>query len=252
MGLSPQVKRVIQSMLGKFGLRVVRIHDGPRPSEGLDPFFSLLERLGFSPKHILDVGANRGNWTRTAMRHFPEARYTLVEPQDHLKSHIQDLVEHGCKIQWINAGAGDRSGSMPMNVSHRDDSSTFVLADRYGHATGSRQTTVPVKTLNEIVSLIGTRPPEMVKIDAEGFDLKVLAGASELLGKTDIFLVEAVVCGNYENSAAEVITFMANAGYQLMDITDLNRSPKHSVLWLCELAFLRNASPLLNAVTSYE
>ena len=245
MGLPAQVKQLIQSILGKFGFRLVRI-------EGLDPFFSLLQRLGFAPKHILDVGANRGNWTRTAIKHFPDARYTLVEPQDHLKSHIQDLLDRGCKIQWINAGAGDMSGTMPMRISQRDDSSTFVLTDRHGQTTGSQQTTVPVKTLNEIVSTSSAPPPEMVKIDAEGFDLKVLAGASDLLGKTDIFLVEAVVCGNYENSAAEVIQFMANAGYRLIDITDLNRSPKHGVLWLCELAFLRDASPLLNAITSYE
>lgn len=246
------MKRFIQSILAKFGLRVVRIHDGPRPSEGLDPFFSLLGRLGFSPKHILDVGANRGDWTRTAMRHFPDAQYTLVEPQDHLKRRIQDLLGRGCRIQWINAGASDTSGTMPMSFSHRDDSSTFVLTDRHGRTTGSRQTTVPVKTLNEIVSSSGAGMPEMVKIDAEGFDLRVLAGASELLGKTDIFLVEAVVCGNYENSAAEVVQFMANSGYRLMDITDLNRSPKHGVLWLCELAFLRNGSGLLKEVKSYE
>jgi hypothetical protein len=92
----------------------------------------------------------------------------------------------------------------------------------------------------------------MVKIDAEGFDLRVLAGASSLLGKTGIFLVEAVVCGNYENSVAEIVNFMANAGYRLMDITDLNRSPRHGVLWLCELAFLHNSSPLLDSVSSYE
>jgi FkbM family methyltransferase len=246
------VKQLIQSILGKFGLRVVRIQDGPQPSEGLDPFFSLLERLGFAPKHILDIGANRGNWTRTAIRHFPNARYTLVEPQEHLKTHIQDLLDRGYKIQWINAGASDRSGIMPMSLSHRDDSSTFVVTDRYGQATGSQQTAVSVRTLNEIVSACSAGMSEMVKIDAEGFDLKVLAGASALLGKTDIFLVEAVVCGNYENSAAEVIDFMANAGYRLIDITDLNRSPKHGVLWLCELAFLRNGCPLLNDIKSYE
>ena len=95
----------------------------------------------------------------------------------------------------------------------------------------------------------------MVKIDAEGLDLRVLAGASDLLGKTDVFLVEAVVCAcdrDYENTAAEVVKFMANAGYRLVDITDLNRSPKHNVLWLCELAFLRNASSLFETATSYE
>ncbi len=110
---------------------------------------------------------------------------------------------------------------------------------------------IAVKTLNEIVSSSNVDLPDMVKIDAEGFDLNVLRGASNLLGKTEIFLVEAVVCGNYENSVAEVVKFMADAGYCLMDITDLNRSPKHGVLWLCELAFLRVGSPLLNAVTSY-
>jgi FkbM family methyltransferase len=252
MGLSRPVKKFLQSVLAKLGFRLVRINEGPRPSEGLDPFFSLLQRLGFAPKHILDVGANRGNWTRTAIKHFPAARYTLVEPQDDLKAHIRDLLDRGCKIQWINAGAGDKSGTMPMSISSRDDSSTFVLTDRHGQTTGSQQTAVPVKTLNEIVSSSGAPPPEMVKIDAEGSDLQVLAGASGLLGKTDIFLVEAVVCGNYENSVAEVVKFMAAAGYRLIDITDLNRSPRHGVLWLTELAFLRNASPLLNAVTSYE
>jgi FkbM family methyltransferase len=246
------MKRLLQSLLGKFGFRLVRLNDGPRPSAGLDLFFSSLQRLGFAPRHILDVGANRGVWTREALKYFPDARYTLVEPQDQLKTHIQDLLDRGCKIQWINAGAAEKSGTMPMSISGRDDSTTFVLTDRYGHSTGSQLATIPVKTLNEIIAASSAGMPEMVKIDAEGFDLKVLAGASNLLGKTEIFLVEAVVCGNYENSAAAVIHFMTTAGYRLIDITDLNRSPKHGVLWLCELAFLRDTSSLLNAVTSYE
>jgi FkbM family methyltransferase len=245
------MKQLLQSILAKFGFRLVRIHDGPRASEGLHPFFSLLQRHGFNPKHILDVGANRGLWTREALQFFPDARYTLVEPQDHLKRHIQDLLDGGYKIQWINAGVADQSGSLPMSIAPQDGSSTLVLTDRHGRSTGAQLTTIPVKTLNEIASSSGAPLPEMVKIDAEGFDLKVLQGASDLLGKTDIFLVEAVVCGNYENSVAEVVQFMANAGYRLMDITDLNRSPKHGVLWLCELAFLRNGSPLLAAVKSY-
>jgi len=246
------VKRLIHWFFRVFGYRVVRINDGPKPSEGLDPFFALLQRLGFAPKHILDIGANRGLWTRTAIQHFPDARYTLVEPQDHLKSYIKDLLDRGYKIQWINAGAGDVSGSLPFTLAGRDDSSTFVLTEEQARQAGFPQTPVAIKTLNEIAAASGPPPPDMVKIDAEGFDLRVLAGASDLLGKTDIFLVEACVCSAYENSAAAVVEFMANAGYRLMDITDLNRSPRHGVLWLCELAFLRNGSHLLDAANSYE
>ncbi len=77
-------------------------------------------------------------------------------------------------------------------MSYRDDSSTFV--DRHDNPTAQR-ITVPIITLNQIVASSDAGLPEMVKIDAEGFDLKVLAGASDLLGKTDIFLVEAVVWG---------------------------------------------------------
>jgi hypothetical protein len=52
---------------------------------------------------------------------------------------------------------------------------------------------VPVTTLKQIVFSSSAPVPDMVKIDAQGFDLKVLAGASDLFGKTDIFLVEALV-----------------------------------------------------------
>jgi FkbM family methyltransferase len=246
------MKRLIHFVLSKLGYRIVRIEEGPRASEGLNPFFSLLKQLGFEPKYILDIGANRGMWTREALKFFPNARYTLVEPQDYLKTHIQDLVESGSKIQWINAGASDRSGTMAFTISHRDDSSTFALTEEQARDAGLRQRAIDVTTLNEIAASAGDLP-DMVKIDAEGLDLKVLAGASDLLGKTDVFLVEAVVCaGGYENTAAEVVKFMAKAGYRLVDVTDLNRSPKHGVLWVCELAFLRNGCPLFDAASSYE
>ena len=235
------------------GVRLVRTNVAAGPSHGLETsFFPLLQRFGFTPRHIVDVGANRGYWTRLALKYFPDAEYTLVEPQDHLKYYIQDLVARGFRITWISAGCGDRLGTLPLIVSPRDDSSTFVLTG--SQPTGSQRIDVPVTTLNQIISSSSAPLPDMVKIDAEGFDLKVLAGASDLFGKTDIFLVEAIVrtVGPHENSIAEVVKFMAKAGYSLMDITDLNRSPNHGVLWLCELAFLRDGSPLLDFATSYE
>jgi FkbM family methyltransferase len=248
------MKKLIHFGLRKFGYRIVRIEDGPRPSEGLDPFLKLLKRFGFSPKHILDVGANRGLWTREAIKLFPDARYTLVEPQDHLKTHIHDLLDQGYKIQWINAGASDRSDTLPFTITNSDGSCSFAYTAEEARAAGFQQTNVPVKTVSEIVASVGGDLPDMVKIDAEGLDLKVLAGSSDLLGKSDIFLVEAVLRGgsSYENSVAEVLQFMVNAGYRLVEITDLNRSPKYGVLWLCELAFLRNESTLLDAASSYD
>ena len=41
-------------------------------------FFTAIKGLGFRPKHIIDVGAHKGSWTRTAFSFFPDAQYTLL------------------------------------------------------------------------------------------------------------------------------------------------------------------------------
>ena len=246
------MRELVQSILGKFGYRLIRTDNIFQARYGLKFFFPLLKQLGFAPKRIIDVGANRGTWTRTAIKFFPEAEYTLVEPQDELKAYIADLLSEGYKIRWVNAGAGDRVGSLPFTIAHRDDSSTFALTADEARAAGLQQKNLEIKTLNEIVASSGGFVPEMVKIDAEGFDLRVLEGGSELAGKTEVFLVEAAICSPSENTVPEVVRKMSELGYRLIDITDLNRSPKHGVLWLCELAFLAHQSRLLNTINSYE
>ena len=77
---------------------------------------------------------------------------------------------------------------LPFTIAKRDDSSTLSLSEQEATDAGLRRVFVEVKTLNEIVAASGLAFPEMVKIDAEGFDRKVLVGASELFGKTEVFL----------------------------------------------------------------
>src|SRR5579862_1923967 len=256
-------KKMVFSTLARFGYRVVRVDNSTRlgyrlvridrgPTYGLECLFPMLKRLGFAPKHVVDVGANHGRWTRTAIEYFPDACYTLVEPQDGLKVDVQDLIDAGRKIRWVNAGAGDRPGVLPFTICERDDASNFTISEQDARAAGLRRIDVPVRTLDEIVSSSNLPIPDMVKIDAEGFDLKVLAGAGSLIGKTEIFFVEAGVFGDRENSVLRVMQWMSDKGYSLLDLTELNRSPKFGVLWLMELAFLRNASRLLEGAGSYE
>ncbi len=246
------MKALIQSLLRPFGLRITRLDNVRGPDYGREVIFSTLKRFGFSPRHVMDIGANHGHWTRAALDYFPEAEYVLVEPQDHLKVCVQDLIESGHKIRWINAGVAEKSGTLRFYISDRDDSSTFLPREEQPQTRVASETMVEVKTLDDILSAYNLPAPEMVKIDAEGFDLKVMQGASSLIGKTDVFLLEAGVICPFENSVARVVSTMENFGYRLIDITELNRSPKYGVLWLTEFAFLRASSPLLDSVTSYE
>ena len=50
-------------------------------SDDGEGIFERIARIGLSPRHIVDVGANRGHWTRTALKVFPGCDVTMIEPQ---------------------------------------------------------------------------------------------------------------------------------------------------------------------------
>src|SRR5260370_39037745 len=100
-----QLKRLTRFVFRRLGYQPIRMDTGFR-SYNLEPLLQALKRFGFAPAHIIDVGANKGDWTRNAIKFFPDAHYTLMEPQDNLKTHIEDLIEAGHKIREINAGDG--------------------------------------------------------------------------------------------------------------------------------------------------
>ena len=245
------IKHAVQVALKKFGYRLTRLTEPPGPDQDLCNFFALIKRLGFNPKHILDVGANRGNWTRRAINYFPQAHYTLVEPQVELKMYIKDLVERGFRLRWINAGASDLPGVLPLHILGPDESSTFLQSPRT-ETESIRQVEVSLRTVNEIIATSGLPAPEIVKIDAEGLDLKVLKGSSDLFGRTEIFFTEVSIGqSDFENTALAVLQRMTETGYRFIDITHINRSPTHGVLWLCEFAFLSKKSKLFDTATRY-
>lgn len=213
--------------------------------------FCLLKNLGFSPSQVLDIGANRGEWTRTAATYFPEAKYVLVEPQATLEGKIADLRASGIDVTWLTAGVGDVAGEMPLTISPDTVSSTFLLGKGEAEKFGFEQVMVPVRTADDIIKAYGIRP-ELVKIDAEGYDLKILAGGDMLFQCAEVIFIEAGVCATrIENTFSSVVAAMGRAGYRMFDITDINRSPRHGVIWLCELVFVRADSQMLKSIGSY-
>lgn len=206
----------------------------------LQTLFTNIKKMGFSPNHIFDIGANHGTWTRETLTYFPDAYFTLVEPQEWLKPSFQDLLDANSKIAYHAVGAGSENGSFKFTIVDRDDSCSFRYTEEEAYKLGYKQVDVPIITLNDLVKSNNLPIPDIVKIDAEGLDIEVLKGAFELFGKTEIFMVEAgVVIKEFDNSFLRMINFMDENGYRLFEITDLNRPFALKVLWLVELAFVK-------------
>lgn len=244
-----KVKQAAKSILRRLRL----YHPTPpvyiHPPTQLENCFAALVQMGFRPRCMVDVGANHGNWTRNALRYFPDLQVVMIEPQDWLKAGMEDLLQSNSRLHWVTAGASNQEGSLSLTISERDDSSNFLLSAEDAAAQGLRQVDVPVSTVKALVEKFGLPVPDVIKIDAEGLDLKVLEGCGSLLGATDLFFVEASLLPNAkDNSFVEILNFMRQCGYALFDVTDLNRSPNCGALCLLELAFVREGSWLRSQV----
>ena len=95
----------------------------------LSTFFNIIKSVPFLPEHIMDIGANHGTWTREALKVFPNAKFTLLEPQEKLKASINDLLVSHPKITFHAVGAGKKAGIFKFTIVDRDDSSNFYMSE---------------------------------------------------------------------------------------------------------------------------
>ena len=218
----------------------IDVIDTYNKSNLLHCFYQILKTVNFTPKHIVDIGANHGTWTRDALIFFPHCIYTLLEPQAQMKESIKYLLDSNPNISFNAVGAGKKTGLFKFTIVDRDDSCNFRYSEEEAKENGFSQIKVPVITLNELISEKGLCVPDIIKIDAEGLDIEVLEGSSNFFGKTEIFMIEAGVVNKiFDNSFLSLINFMDDKGYRLFEITDLNRPFKTAVLWLVELVFVK-------------
>ncbi len=215
-------------------------------------FYSMLNDVNFIPGHIVDIGANKGNWTREALEYFPDAQFTLLEPQALMQDLIKDILETNPKVKFYALGAGSSTGNLKFTIAPRHDSCSFMYSEEEAERMGLKQIDVPVVTLNDFLSDKGLPVPGIIKIDAEGLDLDVLAGASNFFGMTEMFLVEGAVMNKfYPNTVLAVSNFMDTRGYRLCDMTSLNRTPVYKALWLVDLIFIKKDGAIDKSISTY-
>lgn len=129
-----------------------------------------------------DVGANMGNRVAPLLK--IGARVIAVEPQPECCRVLKK--KFGNKIKLIEKGLGAEEGVLNFYVSSSHTLSSFSREwiDKAGEArfvseTWSQKIQIEVTTLDELINNFGV--PHFVKIDVEGFELKVLRGLSHAI-----------------------------------------------------------------------
>jgi FkbM family methyltransferase len=200
-----------------------------------------LASRGFEPRHIVDVGANHAKWSREASRVFPRSSYTLIEPQKEMEPFLSRFCAGHGNRRFLIAGAGASNGQLEFTVHPNTVSSSFAYSpeERMKHGLKSRM--VPLVTIDHVAKTILGAVPDIIKIDAEGFEQEVVKGSQSLLGKTEVIFLEWNFLGkpSEPNEAYNLISFMAERDYVLYDFTWFGRRKFDGALELCEAAFVR-------------
>ena len=159
----------------------------------------LVQRVAGYGDRFVDVGANVGDWLGMVQEEMHGRTFAALafEPSGSAFRTLEGRFRGEPRIALFNVALGSEPGSSAFfEEPDAGRGSTFV-AD-FMHTAGSTRT-VTLTTLDTALREAGWDHVDLVKIDAEGYDLQVMRGARE-----------AIVSGSIG-----VVQFEYNRGWQL-------------------------------------
>ena len=170
---------------------------------------------------ILDVGANRGQFSLASRIAKPGVPIVAFEPIPG-EAAIFRNVHGGCSdVRLHEAALGAEDGGATLHVSRRADSSSLLPIGRaqreiFAGTEEAGTLTVPVRRLDGYLSELGAFSKGLLKLDVQGFELKVLEGATETLACCAYVYAECSARELYEGQAlyGEVAEFLAAHGFR--------------------------------------
>jgi len=137
---------------------------------------------------VYEIGAHIGVWTVFLARRLSRGKVHAFEPDDENRSQLQaNLALNAVRNVSVHGVAiGDRSGTAEFAVYAEDRDARNSLVPKEGHA---RTIEVATLRLDDVPERLGISEPTALKIDVEGAEGMVIAGAPALLARPALRLV---------------------------------------------------------------
>src|SRR5689334_2928494 len=153
---------------------------------------------------VVDVGANRGQWSSALLTLLKPARLELFEPNPEHAADLNACVQGLPHARVHMLALGDAPGELMLNVTQSSDFASFLepsaaIREHYkrGATEIAKQVPVKVDTLDRALRELAII--DLLKLDVQGFERRVLAGGRSTLERTRALLVEANFVSHYAN-----------------------------------------------------
>jgi FkbM family methyltransferase len=182
-----------------------------------DASLKAVRKLVRSAASFWDVGANCGIFSLYAREENPNLFIVSIEAST---LHYQTLSSNWAlqpSERWLclHTAAGDRDGMTHLSL-QQSGFDHIVEASLAGARVDVELR--PMARLDTLAAVLGAESIDVLKIDVEGYELKVLRGAAGLLERRRIGAIVLESDGHdlrYGSSEAETIGFLGGRGYSV-------------------------------------
>lgn len=170
---------------------------------------------------VLDVGANSGQFAQQLLESGYRGKIVSFEPLSVAFGELSKAAQNHSDWNTLHCALGHEEGSAEINVAANSWSSS-LLAMLPAHLESAPNSgyiateTIQIKTLDAIYpSCRWDGSHTFLKIDTQGFTMKVLAGGSRTLEEISGLQVEMSLVPLYEGEPliAEVMSFLQERGF---------------------------------------
>lgn len=186
--------------------RIIAYHLGENCHSHLNGELLVIEQVASRCHSFVDVGANIGNWSQLFLSNCQNIHGALlVEPGKIAYGSLMERFSHYDNIEILHAAMGSTSGLATFYEQENAGEHSSLLGECV--SAGSSEKSVSITTLDCEIQKRGWVSIDFLKIDTEGFDYHVLAGANRLLSDGAIRIIQF----EYNNSWAQANATLAGA-----------------------------------------
>ena len=198
---------------------------------------------------VVDIGANRGQFSLAARHHHPDAQIVAFEPLPTAAAVYRKVFVNDRRTMLHVAAVSPADGEATMQISRREDSSSLLPISQlqtalYPEVVAIGTAKVPTAPLDRFLSVDDIAAPALLKIDVQGFELEVLKASVGLLPRFARVYVEASFVTLYEGQALayQVVDFLREQHFLLTGIYNPAYHPRSGDMLQADLLFTREIS----------
>ena len=204
-----------------------------------------------NPQLVVDVGANKGQFSVAAAFVHPRATIVAFEPLPRPAKIFRAVFAENPNVRLVEAAVGRIRGKANVNVSAREDSSSLLSigAEQVRNFPGTHAIGVSETEIAPLHQFLEPKlaQPALLKIDVQGYELEVLRGTHEMLRSFRWIYAELSFVRLYEDQplAHDIIAYLAEREFSLSGVYNLVNSKAGSPLQ-ADFAFERQGDVIAN------